>query len=1054
MVKVSIVMPMFNQEKYIVECLSSVLRQTLQEIEIIVVNDGSTDNSLALVKEFAQRDDRIVIIDKPNSGYGHSMNVGMDRASGEYIGIVETDDYVDEEMFAALYDAAKQNGDADVVKSDFYRFSSEQGFLSRKLVKLSEKKEYYNRPLCPLQEREVFRFPMNTWTGIYRREFLQKYGIRHNETPGASYQDNGFWFQTFCFARTAVFVNRAFYMNRRDNPNSSVYNPGKVYCVCEEYAYIARILDGFPQIKEKIIGYYWLKKYHNYTFTLQRIAYMYKKEFALRMQKEFAEGERLGQLEKDLFTEKDRADIALLLSDPERFLESIDMAVGEAPVISVIVVKTNEFFQATFESIANQRFAKLQIICAGRSFTERELELIGRDERAVVFMREASFPDLIVQAMSMVQGEFLHILSSGTILDSLLYASAVKNMASSLSDAYICGADIRFSDKYVRSDQHNFNTDFLLSGTVSPHENSAFLFAVGPSLNNKVFRFSAMDQTGEGLLSYDEKGDSPCFVLKSVAACRFVCYESEALIKRTYAPVAKDFSALLEEYEKCLPVLQGKEWARTSFVNCLANEVYNWFASGREGALFALKNEERIKKILSLPRCSREQFFNGYVYDFLLSVLYSALPEGERLAAACEYFKETEEFFRAECPYAGGKSTSAAAIPETLRHQLKELIAARNSIAGDYRAITRSVSFRVGRMITFLPRKLRDLLRQDGGKNHRKVLKKKLARADKKGLAIAAETNPLVSIVMPLYNVAKYIEECLDSLFNQTYKNIEIICVDDGSQDNTCQIVERYAKDHPNLYLYRQEHLFAGVARNTGFEHAKGKYTIFLDSDDFFETDFVRSMVARAEGTGAEIVACRCRGFDNVSGKFFAMNWSVHDEWLPQVPVFSGRGTGKYFFFAFMGWAWDKMYRTEFVRKHRLAFQDLRSSNDAYFTFTSLALARKVSFVDKILINQRRNLKTSISNTRSKSWNNCLLAADKIYTDWKKMGLYRGKADQAFCNWFIQFVCWHYFTLDEEARAKLAAELPQYAEKYKLFSHGPKYYYMQMDYEHFKSLIG
>lgn len=84
-------MPMFNQEKYIVECLSSVLRQTLQEIEIIVVNDGSTDNSLALVKEFAQQDDRIVVIDKPNSGYGHSMNVGMDRASGEYIGIVETD---------------------------------------------------------------------------------------------------------------------------------------------------------------------------------------------------------------------------------------------------------------------------------------------------------------------------------------------------------------------------------------------------------------------------------------------------------------------------------------------------------------------------------------------------------------------------------------------------------------------------------------------------------------------------------------------------------------------------------------------------------------------------------------------------------------------------------------------------------------------------------------------------------------------------------------------------------------------------------------------------
>ena len=505
---------------------------------------------------------------------------------------------------------------------------------------------------------------MNTWTGIYRREFLQKYGIRHNETPGASYQDNGFWFQTFCFAKKAVFVDKAFYMNRRDNPNSSVYNPGKVYCVCEEYAYIARILDGVPQIKEKIIGYYWLKKYHNYIFTLQRIAYMYKKEFALRMQKEFAEGERLGQLEKNLFTEKERSDIALLLSDSERFLESIDMAVGESPVISVIVVKTNDSFQSTFESIANQRFAKLQIICAGRSFTERELELVGRDERAVVFMREASFPDLVVQAMSMVQGEFLHILSSGTILDSLLYASVVKNMASSLSDAYICGADIRFSDKYVRSDQHNFNTDYLLSGTVSPHENSAFLFAVGPSLNNKVFRFSAMDQTGEGLLSYDEKGDSPCFVFKSVAACRFVCYESEGLIKRTYAPVAKDFSALLEEYEKCLLALQGKEWARTSFVNCFANEVYNWFALGREGTLFALKNEERIKKSCHFPAVPANSFSTATFTIFCCPSCIPPFPKRKGLPLLANISKRRKDFSGQNARMRAGKALPLRRSPK------------------------------------------------------------------------------------------------------------------------------------------------------------------------------------------------------------------------------------------------------------------------------------------------------------------------------------------------------------------------------------------------------
>ena len=190
MVKVSIIMPMFNQEKYIVECLNSVVSQSLKNIEIIVVNDGSTDRSLELVKSFAERDTRIIIIDKQNTGYGNSMNVGIDRATGEYIGIVETDDFVELNMFRDLYNAAKKFDDADVVKSDFCRFSSELGYISRSVVKLSKQSKYYNRIIHPMEEKEIFRFPMNTWTGIYRREFLNNRHIRLYEMPGASYQDN------------------------------------------------------------------------------------------------------------------------------------------------------------------------------------------------------------------------------------------------------------------------------------------------------------------------------------------------------------------------------------------------------------------------------------------------------------------------------------------------------------------------------------------------------------------------------------------------------------------------------------------------------------------------------------------------------------------------------------------------------------------------------------------------------------------------------------------------------------------------------------------------
>ena len=1052
MVKVSVIMPMYNQEKYIVECLSSVVRQTLKEIEIIVVNDGSTDGSMALVRGFAEKDPRIVVIDKPNSGYGHSMNVGIRRATGEYIGIVETDDYVEEDMFKDLYEAAKSYGDADIVKSDFCRFSSEHGYVVRKTVKLSEKKGYYNRVICPLQEREVFRFPMNTWTGIYRRDFLLKYGIEHNETPGASYQDNGFWFQTFCFARSLVLLDRVYYMNRRDNPNSSVYHPGKVYCVCEEYAYIAKILEKNPAVKAKIIGYYWLKKYYNYVFTLHRIAYMYKKEFVLRMQKEFAEGDLSGQLDKSVFTEKERAELALLREDAQRFLEEADIAAGDKPVVSAILVKTGEHFLRTFESVANQKFGKIQIICVGRSFTDEELERVGKDERTVVLAEDRPLPDLVGQAMTLVQGDYLHILVSGTVLDAATYSSAIKNLEPCAAEMYVCGTELCFSDEFIRADLRNFNTDFLFNGMASPAENEALLYAVGVSLNNKVFRLSMIRKQAVRLLSFDANGNSPFFVLHCIAASRYVCYENESFVKRYPASEQTDYAALLDEYEKSFASLAQTDWVQKPFVNLFAQEVYTWLATGGEGVSFVLEHAERIRELVSLTRFSRECFYNGYVYDLLLKVLYAACTPQESEAVVADHFRAGEVYIRTEAPYVGERGASGGAVSEELQQQMRDIIAARDCLAGDYRAITESVSFRVGRMITYLPRKVRDTFRQDRKIAQQKKLELRLRRADERGADIIAGAKPLVSIVMPLYNVAKYIEECLDSLLNQTYQNIEIICVDDGSQDITCQIVERYAKEYGNIRLYRQQHLFAGVARNTGFEHANGKYTIFLDSDDFFDPDFVRSMVVRAESTRAEVVVCRCRGFDNLTGKFFGMNWSVHEQYLPLLPVFPGRAAGKHFFFAFMGWAWDKMYLTDFVKKSGLRFQNLRSSNDAFFTFTSLAVAKRVSFVDKVLINQRRNLKTSISQTRSQSWDNCLLAADKIYEEWRKSGLYRGSMEQAFCNWFVQFVCWHYYSLDDEAKANLSEQLPRYIRKYRLFERHSRFYYMQMDYERFRSI--
>lgn len=297
---VSIVVPVCNVELFLKECLDSVEKQTLKAIEIICVDDGSTDNSLNILREYEKKDKRFKIITKPNAGYGNTMNVGTDAATGEYVGIVESDDYVKPTMFEKLYRTAKQYN-ADIVKSDHYTFATKDGKQQKKLHYTCTNLNYYNKVLNARTCDEIFDFVMMNWTGIYKAEFLRKNNIRYNETPGASYQDNGFWFQAISLAEKIVFINEAFYYYRQDNPNSSINNKKKVYCICDEFKYIGEFLEKHPEEYDRYILTYVKKKFFNYRHSYARIAEEYKKEFLLREQKEYAEElKRLGGKKTEL----------------------------------------------------------------------------------------------------------------------------------------------------------------------------------------------------------------------------------------------------------------------------------------------------------------------------------------------------------------------------------------------------------------------------------------------------------------------------------------------------------------------------------------------------------------------------------------------------------------------------------------------------------------------------------------------------------------------------------------------------------------------------------
>jgi len=325
MVKVSIIVPTFNVEEYLVECMDSIVRQTLKEIEIICINDGSTDSSLKILQKYAANDSRIIIVDKENGGYGMAMNIGLDKATGEYIGIVEPDDFVPLNMYEDLYNVVKEN-ELDFVKADFYRFMREKnGDMKLLYNHLDRADEDYNQVFNPSHTPLAIKYIMNTWSGIYRKAFLDQNQIRHNETPGASFQDNGFFFKTFVYAQRAMILDKPYYMNRRDNPNSSVNNPGKVYCMNVEYDYIRDFLMKDKESWERFKYIYSFKKYGNYIFTLGRIATHYRHEYVLRISAEFKRAMEQGEIDLGLFSAYEQGRIMLLIKEPETFYQSYSL---------------------------------------------------------------------------------------------------------------------------------------------------------------------------------------------------------------------------------------------------------------------------------------------------------------------------------------------------------------------------------------------------------------------------------------------------------------------------------------------------------------------------------------------------------------------------------------------------------------------------------------------------------------------------------------------------------------------------------------------------------
>lgn len=312
---------------------------------------------------------------------------------------------------------------------------------------------------------------------------------------------------------------------------------------------------------------------------------------------------------------------------------------------------------------------------------------------------------------------------------------------------------------------------------------------------------------------------------------------------------------------------------------------------------------------------------------------------------------------------------------------------------------------------------------------------------------------PIVSVIMPVYNGETYLRQCLDSVVNQTLKEIEIICVDDGSSDRSVEILKEYAAKDERVMVLQQANAGAGAARNNGLSKASGKYLSFLDSDDFFETDMLEKAVEKIAADRADFVVFRCDHYLNDTNTFKKAAYTLKKQTLPPYMPFNFRQITDNVFKAFVGWAWDKVYDREFVMKHNLKFQEQRTSNDMLFVFSALVLAKRITCLDTVLAHQRRNNGESLSNTREKSWF-CFYNALKALRDvLKEKGLYE-ELKKDFVNYAVHFSLWNLNTITGDCYEKLYTKLhEEWFEELEVTGHDEDYFYNKTEYKQLADIL-
>ena len=257
---------------------------------------------------------------------------------------------------------------------------------------------------------------------------------------------------------------------------------------------------------------------------------------------------------------------------------------------------------------------------------------------------------------------------------------------------------------------------------------------------------------------------------------------------------------------------------------------------------------------------------------------------------------------------------------------------------------------------------------------------------------------PKISVIIPVYNSEKYVRQCVESILNQTFSDFELICIDDKSSDNSVSILKEYAcKDNRVKIICNVKNMGAGGTRNVGIKHAKGKYLMFIDADDWYEPDTFEICYNQIEKNNNDFVIFNYDRYYEDSGQFsFPTKYlsGYSDDFdNPYIKLWKLKKP-----FIFSAYVWTQVYNTEFIKKNNIRFDSsLRIGEDASFYFEAIIKSKTISVINKVLYHYRKYGESVLSKI-SPYWMGGIIARCRVY----KMFL-RAKHKDEYLRSFIPY---------------------------------------------------